>query len=327
MDFLPRSSSEVSLFLIFVGSVIVLSNVMKFIQGVYARLLRPAKNLRKAGKWAVVTGATDGIGLAMAEEFLRKGLSVLLISRSPEKLEQCSQDLTAKCTKDGSKVKTLDIDYSKFDERARARVKKSLEELDADEGIAVLVNNVGISYPFTKYFDELDDERVAQLMSLNVDSTTWMSRLVLPLMLTKKRGNIVNISSAAGVSTSPLLAQYGAAKSYIAMFSRALNYELNDKGVHVQCQVPMFVATKLAKIKKSSLFVPSPSSYAKAAVRAIGYEVLVSPFWSHAIQIWALMNFPEWIVARLTKNMHLDIRRRGMKKEQQTTSLKEGKAE
>ena len=85
--------------------------------------------------------------------------------------------------------------------------------------------------------------------------------------------NIRNISSAAGVSTSPLLAQYGAAKSYVAMFSRALNYELKSKGVHVQCQVPMFVATKLAKIKNTSLFVPSTTAYAKAAVAAIGYEV------------------------------------------------------
>ena len=54
------------------------------------------------------------------------------------------------------------------------------------------------------------------------------------------------------------------------MFSRALNYELKGKGIHVQCQVPMFVATKLAKIRKSSLFVASPEGYARAAVAAIG---------------------------------------------------------
>ena len=54
------------------------------------------------------------------------------------------------------------------------------------------------------------------------------------------------------------------------MFSRALNYELKGKGIHVQCQVPMFVATKVAKIRKSSLFVASPEGYARAAVAAIG---------------------------------------------------------
>jgi NAD(P)-dependent dehydrogenase (short-subunit alcohol dehydrogenase family) len=101
-------------------------------------------------------------------------------------------------------------------------------------------------------------------------------------------------TSAAGVSTSPLLAQYGAAKAYVAMFSRALNGELARFNVHVQCQVPqrhhhrhrrllqlivdvyvcmyeqvpMFVTTKLAKLKHTSLFVASPAAYARAAVGA-----------------------------------------------------------
>jgi 17beta-estradiol 17-dehydrogenase / very-long-chain 3-oxoacyl-CoA reductase len=61
--------------------------------------------------------------------------------------------------------------------------------------VGVLVNNVGISYPYTQYFHELDDERVEQLMTLNVHSTTWMTRIVLPGMISRKRGSIVNIGS------------------------------------------------------------------------------------------------------------------------------------
>ena len=124
--------------------------------------------------------------------------------------------------------------------------------------------------------------------------------------------------SAAGVSTSPLLAEYGAAKSYIAMFSRTMNVEYAKFNIHVQCQVPMFVATKLAKIKHASLFVASPAGYAKAALAAIGYEKVVSPFWSHALQIWALTTFPEWLVAAATLQMHLGIRKKGMKKDGKT---------
>jgi 17beta-estradiol 17-dehydrogenase / very-long-chain 3-oxoacyl-CoA reductase len=117
------------------------------------------------------------------------------------------------------------------------------------------------------------------------------------------------------VSTSPLLAQYGAAKSYIAMFSRALHYELAPLKIHVQCQVPLFVATKLAKIKKSSLFVPSPGAYARSAVKAIGYDPVISPYWAHALQVWLLISLPEWVSAAITMNIHKDIRKRGMKKE------------
>ena len=246
-----------------------------------------------------MVGATDGIGYAMAMEFARKGLNVVLISRTKSKLETCAEEIRAKYK--SCEVKCIDIDFSNFDDVARKRVDDVVKSLDS---VGVLVNNVGVSYPFTKYFHELTDQEVAALMTLNIDSTTWMTRIVLPSMLEKKRGAIVNIGSAAGVSISPLLAQYGAAKSYVAMFSRALNAELAGMGIHVQCQVPMFVATKLAKIRKASLFVASPAGYARSAVAAIGYGSVVSPYWSHALQLWFLTSLPEWIVSRIVFNMH-----------------------
>jgi len=88
----------------------------------------------------------------------------------------------------------------------------------------------------------------------------------------------VNVSSAAGVITSLYWLNMEQQKSYIAMFSRALNAELAGKGIHVQCQIPLYVATKLAKIKNASLWVASPSDYARAAVAAIGYEVRIIVF-------------------------------------------------
>lgn len=106
-----------------------------------------------------------------------------------------------------------------------------------------------------------------------------------------------------------------------------MNVELQKFNVHVQCQVPMFVATKLAKLKRTSLFVASPSSYARAAVAAIGFETVVSPYWSHALQIWLLTNLPEWLVAQLTMNMHAGIRKAGMKKEAAKASTVESKKE
>lgn len=280
------------------------------LHGIWSHLLRPGKNTKKSyGLWAVVTGATDGIGKGMAFELARKGHNVVLISRSQEKLDACLAELVAKYPKIEARV--LSVDYGKFDEKARAKVADFLKGLD----IGVLVNNVGISYPFTKYFHELEDINVEQLITLNVDSTTWMTRIVLPGMVERKRGSIVNMGSAAGIGTSPLLAQYGAAKSYITMFSKALNVELEKFNIHVQCQVPLFVATKLAKIRKTSLWVPSPSGYARAAVAAIGYADVTSPYWSHAFQIWALSCLPEWVAARIVMNMHHGIRKAGMKKE------------
>jgi len=296
--------------LVALGAFVILQFLLTALNGFYAHFLRSGKNLKKTyGEWAVVTGATDGIGKAMAFELAKKGLNIILISRSMDKLTETRTELEEKYPK--TQVHILSIDFSKFDEIAR----KSVTDLTKDLDIGVLVNNVGISYPYTKYFHELDDERVTQLMSLNIESTTWMTRVVLPGMVTRKRGAIVNLGSAAGVTISPLLAEYSGAKSYVAMFSKSMCAEYAKFNIHVQCQIPLFVATKLAKIKKTSLFVPSPAGYARAAIAAIGYESLISPFWTHALQLWLMSVLPEAIVVKLTHDMHLDIRKKGMKKD------------
>ncbi len=173
------------------GSLTLAYVFVKLLIGIYARLLRPGKNLKQFGPWgmflallswtalttifpAVVTGATDGIGKAIAFELAKKGENIVLISRSQEKLEACRTELLAKYPK--VEVKILSVDYSQFNEAARAKVSSVLKDVD----VGILVNNVGISYPYTKYFHELDDERVEQLITLNVESTTWMTRIVIP---------------------------------------------------------------------------------------------------------------------------------------------------
>ena len=91
-----------------------------------------------------------------------------------------------------------------------------------------------------------------------------------------------------------------------------MNVEMAAKGIHVQCQVPLMVATKLAKIRKASLTAPSPTAYAKAGVRAIGYEAVVSPYWSHKLQLLALRVVP-WSES-VVFNMHKGLRARALKK-------------
>merc|ERR1719229_2073759 len=160
------------------------------------------------------------------------------------------------------------------------------------------------------------------MIELNVNSTIWMSRIVLGTeetegMIQRRRGAIVNTSSGAGRATSPLLCEYSGAKSFIEKFSQGLKAELAPYNIHVQVQAPLFVATKLAKIRKTSITVPSPSSYARAAVAKIGFEDTVSPWWSHALQLWAIRQLPEWLVITIGLKMHLPIRKAGMKKEAQ----------
>merc|ERR1712176_425404 len=128
---------------------------------------------------------------------------------------------------------------------------------------------------------------------------------------------ITNISSASAMYDLPLLAEYSGSKSFIEKFSRALNAEYKSKGVTCQCQVPFYVATKLAKQRKS-LMVPNPSEFVALGIKWVGHdECVVSPYLLHAIQGWILDVLPQSLVTSIIMNMHLATRKRGLKKDAQ----------
>jgi len=238
-------------------------------------------------------------------------LNVVLIARDEAKLKSTAADIES-----DHKVQTsvVQVDFSNFDLPAQTRVRTALKDLD----VGVLVNNVGQSYPFPQYFNELEDDLVSSLVELNIQSTTKMIRIVLPQMISKSKGAIVNISSGSSLIAAPLLSQYAATKSYVNALSLGLHYELKSKGIHVQAQAPFYVSTKLAKMR-ASLTVPSPRSYARLAVRSIGYEPIVSPFWAHNLMWAALSVLPESIVGKQILGMHQSIRAKGMSKAKRTS--------
>lgn len=286
---------------------------LPFAMGLYAHFLRPGKELKRYGRWTVVTGATDGIGRALCAEFAKQGLDVVLISRTQAKLDAAAAELEEKY---GVATKTVSVDFSGgFDRTKRARVANALATLD----VGILANNVGMSYPFTKYYHELSDDECADLVALNTESTLFMTKLILgdssQGMVARKRGAILNTSSAAGVQPSPLLAGYAAAKGGIVQFTKSLACELAPLGIHVQVQTPLWVTTKLAKIRKTSLTVPSPETYAKHAARFVGYDVACSPYWAHALQLAVANLLPARLLAAAVFSMHRAIRKKGLKKE------------
>lgn len=103
------------------------------------------------------------------------------------------------------------------------------------------------------------------MICMNVTAATKMTQFLLPGMILRKRGAIVNISSAAGRIPigNPLYAEYSASKAYVDYFSRSLNHELAGSGVDVQCQSPYFVTTKLSKLRNPSVFIPSPADFVR----------------------------------------------------------------
>ena len=273
--------------------------------------LRPSP--RRFGKWAVVTGGSDGIGLAYATELARAGMSVAILARDAAKLRAAKEAIEAAVP--GAAVVAASVDFAAPGFKQAAR--DALFAHFAPDDVGVLVNNVGVAYPGALYFDprELDKDAPGlreRLVAVNVAATTEMTALVLPAMLAKRRGAIVNIGSGYGrlPTGAPLYAGYSASKAYVDFFSRSLHLELRERGVHVQCQSPFMVSTSISGIKRPTLLAPSPRTYARAAVADIGSGASTVPYWPHTCLDWLLHALPEWLVSAYFLSHHKWLRER-----------------
>lgn len=196
-----------------VGFISLSQTLFKFLKWVWVMFLRPAKNLKDYGSWVLITGSTDGIGKALAFELASMGLNLVLVGRNPSKLEAMSNEIREKIGGGGQVgIKSIVIDFAKLesDEIAEA-IEVGIEGLD----VGILINNVGLAYPYAKFFHEVDLEMMESVIKVNVEGTTWVTKAVLPGMLKRKKGAVVNIGSGSSgaVSSYPLYTIYAATKS------------------------------------------------------------------------------------------------------------------
>ncbi|KAH0919689.1 hypothetical protein HID58_027349 [Brassica napus] len=268
-------------------------------------------NLRRYGSWAIITGPTDGIGKAFAFQLARKGLNLVLVARNPDKLRDVSESIRSKHS--NVEIKTVVMDFSGDIDDGVRRIKETIEGLE----VGILINNAGMSYPYAKYFHEVDEELLGNLLKINVEGTTKVTQAVLGNMLKRKRGAIVNMGSGAAalIPSYPFYSVYAGAKTYVDQFTRCLHVEYKKSGIDVQCQVPLYVATKMTSIRRASFLVASPEGYAKAALRFVGYEARCTPYWPHALMGYVVSSLPESVFESFNIKRCLQIRKKGMLKD------------
>jgi hypothetical protein len=183
---------------------------------------------------AVITGASEGIGRALADEFAKAGHRLLLIARNGQALEDAAEALRRDY---GATVHTAAIDLTAADALARVDAALNQAGLYAD----ILVNNAGMGLggPFA----EQDSARLDALVRLNIGALTALTRRFLPDMLRRARGGVLNIASLGGLLPGPYQAAYYASKAYVVSLTEALAHENAGCGVRICAATPGPVAT------------------------------------------------------------------------------------
>jgi len=315
MDKLVQPVQENPLFflvLAVLGSLSIFNVVSVCTNFVYNAFVRSGKNVTKLGEWAVVTGATDGIGKAVAFELAKKGINLMLVSRTAAKLQEAKEEIKGKYP--NVEIKMVPYDFAKAGKVDFDNLKEEVDKLE----VGLLYNNVGVSYDHAEKISDITDEKVDAIIEVNNRQLVKMTRMVLPQMLARKRGAIVNIGSAEGCIPAPFYVLYGASKAFVEWFTKDLAGELKGCGVSVQAHIPNFVATKMAipneKRRKGSFFCPWPSTWAKASLAAIGTTPIVYPYWPHALQLGALQMLPWGLQEYIRYGMSAKIRAIALKK-------------
>jgi short-subunit dehydrogenase len=191
---------------------------------------------------ALITGASAGIGWECARQLAPRARALVLVARRQERLEQLRHALRQECPR-------LEIHTRATDLGNKAQLDELVQWLDTEKlQVDLLVNNAGLGD--YGWFVSSDLQRDDQILQVNVVGLTLLTRRLLPQMVSRRRGAILNVSSSAGFLPMPGMAIYAATKAYVTSFSEALRVELRNSGVTVTALCPGPVHTEFGDVAK-----------------------------------------------------------------------------
>jgi short-subunit dehydrogenase len=225
----------------------------------------------------IITGASSGIGWALAKEFARHGAKLGLLARRDEKLRQLSEEIRA----------TGGIaEFAVTDVRERAPLGEAIVTLEAKLGPCdVLVANAGVGS--TNTIDDLNVDGAETVIRVNLLGVVYSIEAVLPGMLKRGRGAVAALSSLASYKGIPSAAAYCASKAAVNSYMESLRIQLYGKGVSFTTICPGFIRTPMTESNKGMFLILEAQAAARKIVRAIGRQKKV-------------FNFP-WLTTRLMK--------------------------
>jgi hypothetical protein len=214
--------------------------------------------------WALVTGASSGIGAAFARALALRGQRLILVARRAERLASLARELGGE-----ERATAIPLDLAASDAGAR------LEKAVGERGLAVdlLVNNAGVGD--TGRFHDRPLDRALEMVDLNTRAMVELTRRFLPAMLDRRRGAIINVVSTSAFQPVPFLTVYAASKAFALSFTEGLAVELEGTGVRVQALCPGLTATEFQerahtdKVRFNRTSAMTPEAVVTASLRGL----------------------------------------------------------
>jgi len=195
------------------------------------------------GKVVLITGASSGIGKSCAKEFAKLKCKLILIARRKEKLDTFAEEL--------KKEFQIEILTFKVDVRDFEQVKNFYDNLPEDwKQIEILINNAGLARGLDKFYEgKIEDWN--EMIDTNIKGLVYVSRVVVPQMVERQSGHIINIGSTAGHDTYPMGNVYAATKFAVKALSQSFRIDVLEKGIKVSSVDPGMVETEFSKVRFS----------------------------------------------------------------------------
>lgn len=220
---------------------------------------------------ALITGASSGIGREFTQQLANRARTIVVVARRSERLADLRDELL-------NRNPNLDVHVRVVDLADKAQIEFLIDSLARDKiDIDLLVNNAGLGDlgPFATS----DPERTEQMMLVNMVALTCLTRCLLPQMISRKRGAVLNVSSSAGFLPIPGNAVYAATKAYVTSFSEAIRADLRGKGVSVCALCPGPVHTEFQEVasRPGRNVKPGPGpEFLQVAVERVVREALAA---------------------------------------------------
>jgi uncharacterized protein len=249
----------------------------------------------KYGKWALVTGATSGIGAELTSQIAAKGMNILLVARKEKELEEQSSLLRNRYN-----IETKYISADLATEEGIEKVKKAQEEI----GLLVIAAGLEVNGAF----ESTQLEKELKVIQVNVVATLQLTHHFSKAMIERKKGGILLIASLSGHMPNPYFSNYAGSKAYVLNLGASLYGELKPKGVDVSVLSPGLTNTPMVSNNgvdwsKTPMKAMDPSVVAEIGLNGLGKRMLSVPGGRNKIMAWMAKHLPLEMQAKMNEKM------------------------